>query len=565
MGENEGKLKLVFTGHVDHGKSTVIGRLLFDTGSLPQGAIDKIKAVTLEKGKAFEFAYLLDAFEEERTQGITIDTTQLAFKTKKRDYVIIDAPGHVEFLKNMISGAADAEAAFLVVDAQRGLEEQSRRHAHMLSILGVRQTGLIVNKMDLVGFKEKVFGDITREAWGFFDSLGLAKGPSIPLAALPGDNVVKRSDNFSWYNGPSLIEALDDLRISPREEKDLRLPIQDVYKFDDRRILAGRIESGRLRVGDEVTISPGGKRTLVASLPAWLDRDVKDEVGRGESVGLIVKDEFFNRRGDVVSHVGRAPEVADSFLASIFWLGKTPLNQNARYRLKLGASETEARVNEIVHLIDSTSLAPRPAQGEIKQNEVAVVALRLKKAIPVDLFSKHTATGRFVLLDGYDVSGGGIVTQIHSRADIRHGFVFGELKARCEVFEEYYYSLGDMAVNKVDRQTLSYTVGDPVPLSGLSYKYPDYFDIVIFRDQMVVQIRAAKVDSLKPLAEYDYQGLPLVNGRGFGLLVQSPDDWDRAKGDFLAQTPETEPTVAKRWLDFNAYRRIPMGWSDFVI
>ncbi|MDR2387091.1 MAG: 50S ribosome-binding GTPase, partial [Deltaproteobacteria bacterium] len=502
--ENQEKLKLVFTGHVDHGKSTVIGRLLYDTNSLPQGAIDKIKAVTLEKGKLFEFAYLLDAFEEERTQGITIDTTQLAFKTKKRAYVIIDAPGHLEFLKNMISGASDAQAAFLVVDAERGLEEQSRRHAHMLSLLGIKQTGLIVNKMDLVAFREKVFLEITREAWSFFDSLNLARGPSIPLAALLGDNVVKKSENFSWYTGPTLIEALDQLKIFPEEERDLRLPIQDVYKFDDRRILAGRVEAGRLRLGDQVMISPGGKVTTVVALPAWLDRDLKDQVGYGESVGLMVKDEFFNRRGDLVSHVERAPQVADRFRASIFWLGKAPLNQKARYRLKLATSETEVQVKEIVHLIDSSHLAPRPAQGQIKQNQVAVVELSLKKAIPVDLFSEHVGTGRFVLLDGYDVSGGGIVTQIHSSAEIRHGFVFGELRARCEVFEEYYYSLGDMTVNKVDGQSLNYTVGDQVPLSGLSYKYPDYFDIVIFRDQMVVQIRAAKVDSLKPLAEYDY-------------------------------------------------------------
>ncbi|MDR1677011.1 MAG: 50S ribosome-binding GTPase, partial [Deltaproteobacteria bacterium] len=313
-GERE-KLRLVFTGHVDHGKSTVIGRLLYDTGALPQGTVDKIKRISAETGKHFEFAYLLDAFEEEQKQGITIDTTQLQFKTERRDYVIIDAPGHKEFLKNMISGASDAEAAFLVVDAERGVEEQSRRHAHMLSLLGVRQIGVIVNKMDLVNYRKSTFEEIINDLKKFFSNLGIANDLSIPLSAIEGENVVRASDKLSWYNGPSLIEALDDLKKAPDQEKSLRLPIQDVYKFDDRRILAGRIESGRVEVGDKIMISPGGKVTKVVALAAWLDRDLKDSAGYGESVGLIVEDEFFNRRGEVISLPDNPPKVVDRFKA----------------------------------------------------------------------------------------------------------------------------------------------------------------------------------------------------------------------------------------------------------
>ncbi|MDR0621874.1 MAG: sulfate adenylyltransferase, partial [Deltaproteobacteria bacterium] len=278
------KLKLVFTGRADRGKSTVVGRLLRDTGALAQGRVEKIKRVTAETGKVFEFAHLLDAFEEEQKQGIAIDTTQPQSKTEKRDCVVIDAPGHKEFLKNVISGASDAEAAFLAIDAERGLEGQSRRHAHMLSPLGIKQTGLIVNKLDPVGYREEVFKDITEEASRFFEDFGLIRGPSIPMSALLGQNVVKPSESFSWYNGPTLIEALDGLRPAPEEEKDLRLPLQDVYKFDDRRILAGRIEAGRVRVGDEVAITPGGKLTKAVALAAWLERDLKPEASCGESV-----------------------------------------------------------------------------------------------------------------------------------------------------------------------------------------------------------------------------------------------------------------------------------------
>ncbi|MDR3135690.1 MAG: GTP-binding protein [Deltaproteobacteria bacterium] len=559
------KLKLVFTGHVDHGKSTVIGRLLYDTNSLPQGTVDKIKRVTAETGKSFEFAFLLDAFEEEQKQGITIDTTQLQFKTDKRDYVIIDAPGHKEFLKNMISGASDAEAAFLVVDAERGVEEQSKRHAHMLSLLGIKQIGLVVNKMDLVNYSQVVFDKINEELWGFLGSLGIPRGLSIPLSAIDGDNVAKASSNLSWYNGPTLKESLDGLGKIPEGEKGLRLPIQDVYKFDDRRILAGRIEAGRVKAGDEVLISPGGKVTRVASMAAWLDRDLKASAEFGESVGLILEEEFFNRRGEVISLPDSPPVTTDRLRASIFWLGKRPLTQGARYRLKLATSETEASVKEIVNLIDSSLLTAKPANGEVGLNEVAVVEISLKKAIPVDVFSEHKATGRFVLLDGFDVSGGGIVSNAYPQADIRHGFVAGDIRARCEVFEEYYYSLGDMAINKVNRQSLSYGLGDHVPLTGLSYEYPESFDIVVFRDMVAVLIRDGHVAGLSPLSEYDYQGLPMVNGRGFGILANSPEEWALAKDDFLAQTPETEAQVARRWLDFNAYRRVPIGLGDFSI
>ncbi|MDR0621864.1 MAG: sulfate adenylyltransferase, partial [Deltaproteobacteria bacterium] len=285
----------------------------------------------------------------------------------------------------------------------------------------------------------------------------------------------------------------------------------------------------------------------------------------GESVGLIVADEFYNRRGEVISLPESPPPVADRLKASIFWLGRQPLRLGSLYRLKLATSETEARVDEIVNLIDSSLLAPIPAKGQVGQNGVAVVVLSLKKPLPMDPFSEHKATGRFVLLDGYDVSGGGIVTAAGPPADIRHGFVSGDPRARREVFGEYYHSLGDLTVNKIDRRDLSHAVGDPVPLTGLSYEYPASFDIAVFRDRAAVRVRDGRVAAIEPLEAYEYLGRPLVNGRGFGILVQLAAEWLEAKRDPLAQTPEREAKAAKRWLDFNAYRRVPMGWGDFSI
>ncbi|MDR1576990.1 MAG: 50S ribosome-binding GTPase [Deltaproteobacteria bacterium] len=559
------KLKIVVAGHVDHGKSTVIGRLLYDTNSVNLGLVEKVKRISAETGHPFEFAFLLDAFEEERKQGITIDTTQLQFRAALRDYVIIDAPGHKEFLKNMISGASDAEAAFLVVDAEKGVEEQSRRHAHMLSLLGVRRLGLLVNKMDLVNYDQKVFLAITAALNEYLASLGLTATIALPLSALLGENVAQPSPHLAWYQGPTLLAALDSLEKVTEEESDLRLPIQDVYKFDDRRVLAGRIESGRARINDRIMISPGNKITTVVSLPAWLERDLKDEGRAGESVGLMVADEFYNRRGEVISLVDNPPLVSDRLKASIFWLGQKPLILKRRYKIKLATAEAEAAVIEIHHLIDSDSLAPIKAEGQVRLNEVAVVELSLSRPLAMDLFASRKATGRFVLQDGYDVVGGGVITWIEDRPPVRTGFSLGALKARCEIFEEYFYHVGEMAVNKIKPPRPHYGVGDPVPLVGRSYRYPESFDIVVFRDQVAIQIRNGQVANILPLAEFVYGQLPLVNGRGFGLKIQSNEDWLKARDDLATSNPENESSLAERWLDFNAYRHIPIGGDDFHI
>jgi sulfate adenylyltransferase large subunit len=559
------KLKIVVTGHVDHGKSTVIGRLLFDTNSLTQGAIERVKAINKEKGQHFEFAFLLDAFEEERKQGITIDTTRLQFKTQKRDYLIIDAPGHKEFLKNMISGASDAEVAFLVVDAQRGVEEQSRRHAHMLKLLGIDQIGVLVNKMDLVDYSEAVFDKIKEELSAYLKDLNMEAQLFVPLSGLMGENIVKPSDKLSWFKGPTLIDALDSIK-KVEERESLRFPIQDVYKFDDRRIIAGRLESGEIRVGEHILVSPGLKTTVVENLESWLPRDKKESAQAPESIGISVRDEFFNQRGEIISTQEDAPIVTDSFQASIFWMGKNPLEKSKKYKLKLATSAEEASIEAIYHLIDSSSLAPVEGASEVKVNEVADVLIRLKKPIALDLFSRHKATGRFVLVDGYDVSGGGIVTLAEPKALSKQGFVKGDLSARSEVFEEYYLTFGTREVTKkmVLKDAL-YSVGDLVPLRGNSYEYPDNFDIAIFRDRMAVHIRDGKVSEILPLSSYSYGGYPVVNGSGYAIKVNSAESWNEIREAWLHQGPKNEADLAVKYLDFNTYRKIAFSEGDFVI
>lgn len=561
---NKEVLNIVVVGHVDHGKSTIIGRLLYDTNSLPEGTIEKVKRIAKETGKPFEYAYLLDAFEEEQKQGITIDTTQLQFHTTKREYVIIDAPGHKEFLKNMISGAASAEAALLVVDAKEGVQEQSKRHAYILSLLGIKKVYVIVNKMDLVDYSQEVFEKIQDEIGEFLGNLGVHPLKYIPVSAFYGENIVSVSDKMPWYTDTSIIDGIDLIeRDKGIEDKPLRLPIQDVYKFDDRRIIAGRIESGTLKVGDEVAIYPEGKTTRIKSIAYWVPKD-KKEVGRaGESIGIIVEDEFFNKRGEVITHKADAPLVTNRFKASVFWMGKNPLTVGKQYKIKLATEETIGEVERIVKVIDATSLNSQEENIEVALNGVAEVIIRTKEEVVLDPFSESPVTGRFVIVDGYDVAGGGIIISGEVQSDIVENGIFSNetLQARIDVFDEFYYSVEGYTIKKLDAKKLHYRVGEAVPLEGESYKYPAYFDILVLRDQVVVQIREGKVSALKSLQDYKYSGYPVVNGRGFAIRAASQRDVENFINHYdEAISSKNEEGFSKEWLTIETYRKL--AWAN---
>lgn len=406
------KLNIVTVGHVDHGKSTLIGRLLYDTDSLLEGAIDKVKRVSEQNGKPFEYAYLLDAFEEEQRQGITIDITKINFQTPKRDYIIIDAPGHKEFLKNMISGASAAEAALLMIDAREGIQEQSRRHGYILSLLGIRKVYVVVNKMDLIDYSEEKFQEIKGSFNRFLNNLNVHPIDYIPVSAFYGENITEKSHKLGWYKGPSIIEALDSVQKDPEpKDRPLRFPVQDVYKFDDRRIVAGRIESGTLSVGDEIVINPSGKRTRVRSIEGWPQKFGGNSVSAGMSVGITVEDEFFNKRGEYISHAGNQPQKSNMFNANLFWMGQTPLVMGKAYKLKLTTQEVECEIFSINKVIDSSNLDLAGSYSEVNKNEVAEITIRTREPICYDEFADFQTSGRFVLVDKLDVSGGGIIIE----------------------------------------------------------------------------------------------------------------------------------------------------------
>ncbi|MDA5192446.1 adenylyl-sulfate kinase [Govanella unica] len=405
-----GHMKIVIVGHVDHGKSTLVGRLIHDTGSLPEGKYEAIKAMSERRGMPFEWAFLMDALQAERDQGITIDTTQIWFKSEKRDYVIIDAPGHKEFLKNMVTGAASANAATLVIDAHEGIQEQSKRHGYLLHLLGVRQIAIAVNKMDLVNFDEAVFNKIEADFRAYLASFGVTPTFMIPVSARDGDNIVSRSERAPWYKGPTLVEALDGFeQVSAPTEQPLRFPVQDVYKFDDRRIIAGRIETGRLKVGDTLLFSPSNKKVQVKSIEAWSVPHAPSEAHAGQSVGITLSEQIFVERGDLASHADHPPIETDVFNARLFWLGRDALTVGKRYKMKLNTSEVQVTVQAITKVIDTDDLSSA-ASSRVERNSVAEVTLRARKMIALDDYSTLAETGRFVLVDNYDIAGGGIIS-----------------------------------------------------------------------------------------------------------------------------------------------------------
>ena len=410
------RLTVVIAGHVDHGKSTVIGRLLAATGSLPEGKLDQIRALCQRSGRPFEYAYLLDALKDERAQGITIDTARVFLNTRAREYLVLDAPGHVEFVRNLVTGAARAEAALLVIDAHEGVRENSRRHGYLLGLLGVGQLAVVVNKMDLVGYDEQVFRRVAAEYTAFLAGIGLVPASVIPASASEGLNLASRSDRMPWYGGPTVLDALEGFRgAAAPSNGPFRMPVQDVYKFtgngDTRRIVSGTIESGGVTVGDELVFYPSGKRARVRSLEAFAAEPPR-EAGAGQAAGFTLDEQIYVPRGELAARAGELrPEVTSRLRVGLFWLGRRPLVPGREYLLKLGTARVPMQVEAIHRTLDAASLEVRSPAETVERLEVAECTLALGRAIAVDPVERVLATARFVIVDQYDIAGGGLVRE----------------------------------------------------------------------------------------------------------------------------------------------------------
>ncbi len=408
-------MNIVIAGHVDHGKSTVIGRLLADTGTLPQGKLEQIREMCRRNSKPFEYAFLLDALKDERSQGITIDAARVFFKTKKRHYLILDAPGHIEFLKNMVTGASHAEAAVLVIDAEEGVQENSRRHGYMLSLLGIGQLVVLINKMDLVDYKEEIYNAVRADYSAFLEKIGL-DGAFIPVSGMAGDNIAAPSERMPWYRGQTVLEALDEFRKAPRPvAKPFRMPVQGVYKFthrgDKRRIVAGTVESGQLKVGDDVIFYPSGKHSRVKRLEVF-NAPSPQSFEAGSAAAFTLDTQIYVTRGQIAAIADQtSPQISTRLQVSLFWMAKQPLIKGKEYILKLGTARQPVVVEDILHVMDAAEMQPQSSPDRVEYHNVADCILRADRAIAFDPTDVMESTSRFVIVDDYEIRGGGIVRQ----------------------------------------------------------------------------------------------------------------------------------------------------------
>ncbi len=400
--------KIVIVGHVDHGKSSLIGRLIYDLKEIPDGKYEELKKVSEKRGMEFEYAFLLDALQSERNQGITIDTTQIFFKTKKRKYIFIDAPGHKEFIKNMITGASSADIAILIIDVHEGIKEQTKKHTYLLKLLGINNVFCLFNKMDKINYDKKKFLNLHNEIKIFLKKINLTIYNSVPISAKFGDNITKKSKNMEWYDGETFCNLLDNFKVEANlSNMPLRLPVQDIYKINDKRIIVGRVESGKINIKDKLLFLPSNQTVNIKSFESW--KNENDTYSAGENVALTLDEQLFVDKGNLISHTFNSPKIMNTFEASIFWLSSKDLDLAKNYQLKINTGEYDVKIKNISKVIDTDDLSEKKDLNFLKKNDVSEVLIHSSQLIPMDDFKDHQKTGRFCLLDEEEIVAGGIV------------------------------------------------------------------------------------------------------------------------------------------------------------
>ena len=403
-------IKIVIAGHVDHGKSTLIGRLLLNTNSLPRDKFLELKKISKKLGKKTELAYLTDQLKEEREQNKSIDTTQVFFKTKSKNFIIIDTPGHLELLKNMITGATQAEAAILIVDISHGIMEQTKRHAYLLSLLGINNIVIVFNKMDLINYESALFDKTKKELLLFLKNIGIKPAFVLPVSSREGDNISRKSHNMAWYDGPTLINAIDLLKTGPKgAKKPLRFPIQDIYEINGEKIIAGRVESGIIKKHQAVLILPYNNEAKIGAIKIF-GRQLRTKAYAGENIGLVLDKNLALKRGDIITGLqDPAPELTHRFKGNLFWLSHRPLEINKTMTLRCATQETDCFAERIEKRIDPSTLNIIEENAkELRANEAGLVTFVTNPPIIIEKFSFIEELGRFSIEDGREPAGIGI-------------------------------------------------------------------------------------------------------------------------------------------------------------
>lgn len=556
----KGLLKFITCGSVDDGKSTLIGHILYDAKLI---YADQEKALELDskvgsRSGDIDYSLLLDGLMAEREQGITIDVAYRYFTTDNRSFIVADTPGHEEYTRNMAVGASFADLAVILIDASQGVLVQTRRHARICKLMGIRHFVFAVNKMDLVKYSKSRFDEIVKQIEELKNELLLDDIYIIPLSATEGDNVTVKSENIPWYNGVPLLQYLETVDVdSSEEEEGFYLPVQRVCRPDHTfRGFQGQIESGSISIGDEIVTLPSNEKAHVKQI-LMTDKDVKTAF-KGQPVTITLDKEVDVSRGCVITK-GTNLASYQELTASILWMDDEQLTAGKDYLVKLGTKTISGIVSEIKYAVDMNTGEHIPADS-LTKNEIAVCTILLAEPIAVDLFSKHKTLGELILIDRVSnmTSACGVVDSVEEKADDakKASFVLGSLEARGDIFEEFFYDTSSLNVLKYQPVKETYTKGDTIPVEGESYKYPDSFDIIVLRDSVAVKVRDRKITDIVPTSEYSYGGVPVVNGRGFEVLADSNEKIQQFLSEYSNLKSINDADFFAKWVKFDTYRKI---------
>lgn len=553
-------LKFITCGSVDDGKSTLIGHILYDSKLL---YADQEKALELDskvgsRGGAIDYSLLLDGLMAEREQGITIDVAYRYFTTDNRSFIVADTPGHEEYTRNMAVGASFADLAVILIDAKQGVLVQTRRHARICALMGIKYFVFAVNKMDLVGYDENRFNEIKSQIDELSKELSLESVYIIPVSATEGDNVTKKSDNIPWYKGEALLTYLENVDVTEKkQEEGFYMPVQRVCRPDHTyRGFQGQIESGEIKVGDDIVTLPSKEHAHVKSILVG-DKDSQSAF-MGQPVTIQLDKEVDVSRGCVLAAGNNLP-ISKSFTATILWMDDNELTPGTDYIVKLGTKQMPAILKNIQYKID-VNTGEYIAANVLKKNEIAVCDIALQEEIVIDEFKKHKTLGELILIDRITnmTSACGVVetSKVDDSKDLKAAFVYGSYKANGDIFEEFYYNLDSMTINKVRPSGKTYTVGDEIPVNGESYSYPDDFDIVVLRDKVAVKVRDRMVVGIGSLDEYGYSDVPVINGRGFAVKIADEKDLKAFLSELNTQNGNISSEFFNKWITFETYRKI---------
>lgn len=556
----KGLLKFITCGSVDDGKSTLIGHILYDAKLIYS---DQEKALELDskvgsRSGDIDYSLLLDGLMAEREQGITIDVAYRYFTTDNRSFIVADTPGHEEYTRNMAVGASFADLAVILIDASQGVLVQTRRHARICKLMGIRHFVFAVNKMDLVKYSKSRFDEIVKQIEELKNELLLDDIYIIPLSATEGDNVTVKSENIPWYNGVPLLQYLETVDVdSSEEEEGFYLPVQRVCRPDHTfRGFQGQIESGSISVGDEIVTLPSNEKAHVKQI-LMTDKDVKTAF-KGQPVTITLDKEVDVSRGCVITKDTNLASYQE-LTASILWMDDEQLTAGKDYLVKLGTKTISGIVSEIKYAVDVNTGEHIPADS-LTKNGIAVCTILLAEPIAVDLFSKHKTLGELILIDRVSnmTSACGVVDLVEEKADDakKASFVLGSLEARGDIFEEFFYDTSSLNVLKYQPVKETYTKGDTIPVEGESYKYPDSFDIIVLRDSVAVKVRDRKITDIVPTSEYSYDGVPVVNGRGFEVLADSNEKIQQFLSEYSNLKSINDADFFAKWVKFDTYRKI---------